>query len=457
MGRSARRRSPSTDTSSFSEIEYGGHNQTVRYDGVISPTWLVEGSFARAYNRIGETPSVDQWRVTDTTVVPQVITGGIGFYEQGNKGTNLQHGAKTTSSSAITRSRRLPLRRRRASNVNQRTGPTFTAPDGRQTATGASINIISDPTFSRIWRDALQRRASDQNYWSFFAQDSWRANERLTVNAGLRYDQQTLVGTFTELPTLQGNMLEDFTLKGNWAPRIGAIYDVLGNGRSKLYGNYGRFYARIPNDLAARVLSADDGVTRIDYYDANLTQPIPNGVLAGGQTNHYVTAGVSTTLIDEDATLSYKDEFVAGFEAAWPNINLGVRYIYRNIGRILEDTAQFPSAHDLGSRHGKRGMLSRIPTATFQPWVGWAPPSGPGAQLQRGRVHGGSPVHQQLVAVRQLPLVAPARLVRGLLPEDNGQSDPGITSLFDFPTNDPSYTAIRRTGVPLPGRHPLPR
>ena len=33
----------------------------------------------------------------------------------------------------------------------------------------------------------------------------------------------------------------------------------------------------------------------------------------------------------------------------------------------------------------------------------------------------------------------------GFFRDDNGQSDPGITSLFDFPTNDPSYTAI---GVP---------
>jgi hypothetical protein len=33
----------------------------------------------------------------------------------------------------------------------------------------------------------------------------------------------------------------------------------------------------------------------------------------------------------------------------------------------------------------------------------------------------------------------------GAYRDDNGQSDPGITSLFDFPTNDPSYTAI---GVP---------
>ena len=30
----------------------------------------------------------------------------------------------------------------------------------------------------------------------------------------------------------------------------------------------------------------------------------------------------------------------------------------------------------------------------------------------------------------------------GFYRDDNGQSDPGWTSLYDFPTNDPSYTAI---------------
>jgi hypothetical protein len=33
----------------------------------------------------------------------------------------------------------------------------------------------------------------------------------------------------------------------------------------------------------------------------------------------------------------------------------------------------------------------------------------------------------------------------GFFRNDNGQSDPGITSLFDFPTNDPTYASI---GVP---------
>jgi hypothetical protein len=445
-----------TDTSSFSEIEYGGHNQTVRYDGVISPTWLVEANFSRAYNNIAETPSVDAWRVTDTTVVPQVITGGIGFYEKGNEGTNLQYGVKTTYVRGGHQIKGgFMYEDVEYANTNQRTGPTFTAPDGRQTATGAQVNIIPDPAFRQIYRviraNFIDARVTTQNYWSFFAQDTWRVGERLTINPGVRYEQQTLVGNFAGLQTLQGNTVPDFALKNNWAPRIGAIYDVLGNGRSKLYGNYGRFFARIPNDLAARALSGDEGVTRIDYFDANLTQPIPNGVLAGGQTNHFVLAGVGGDIIDEDAKLSYKDEFVAGFEyEAFPNINLGVRYIYRNIGRVLEDVANAPVvAYDLG-------IVDTVEYILTNPKEGF-PVQFPelGASFE-------DPQHTynalEFTADRRFSnnwsLLGSYRWSRlhgtfeGFFREDNGQSDPGITSLYDFPTNDPSYTAIGSTFDP---------
>jgi hypothetical protein len=68
-----------TTTSAFSSLDYGGHNQTVRYDGVVSGNFLLEGYYARALNRIVETPSVDSWSVVDRTVSPAVTTGGIGF------------------------------------------------------------------------------------------------------------------------------------------------------------------------------------------------------------------------------------------------------------------------------------------------------------------------------------------------------------------------------------------
>src|SRR5258705_3303829 len=87
-----------TDTSGFSRLDqYGGHNQTLRYEGAIKPSWLVEASFARAKNTIVEIPSVDQWSITDNTVTPQVRSGGIGFYEVGNTGVNWQHQAKASN------------------------------------------------------------------------------------------------------------------------------------------------------------------------------------------------------------------------------------------------------------------------------------------------------------------------------------------------------------------------
>jgi hypothetical protein len=41
------------------------------------------------------------------------------------------------------------------------------------------------------------------------------------------------------------------------APRIGATYDLLGNGKVKLYGDWGRYFATVPNSLARGAFGAD--------------------------------------------------------------------------------------------------------------------------------------------------------------------------------------------------------
>jgi hypothetical protein len=107
------------------------------------------------------------------------------------------------------------------SNINQRTGPTFTAPDGRVTATGATIDIIADPTFGKVYRvtraNFNSARTTTQKYVTVFAQDSWRL-DRLTINPGIRYEQEKMAGS----------IITDFQLKNNWAPRLGATYDLTG-------------------------------------------------------------------------------------------------------------------------------------------------------------------------------------------------------------------------------------
>ena len=433
-----------TTTSGFSELDrYGGHNQTVRYDGVLSPNWLVEASFARALNRIVEIPSVDEWNVTDTTVVPNVISGGIGLFEQGNRSENFQYQAKATNVFGNHQVKYGTLLESvDYDQVNQRTGPTFTLADGRQTATGASIQILADPTFGSIYRvtraNLNTARATKQLYTSFFVQDTWHVSNKLTVLPGLRYEQQHLEGT----------LVDSFKLNNNWAPRIGATWDPTGQGRWKIFGNYGLYYYRVPNDLAARALSSDAGVGA-DYFDANLTQPIPDGVLAGGTATHLSIAGAGADMIDPNVKSSYLHEAIVGGEyELMPGTRVGLRYVYRNIGRVLEDVTPFPIiAANLGVPGSNPVDYTLTNVDVNTPTAGDF-----GASFEK-------PIHRydavELTIDRRFAnnwgVQGSYRWSRlrgtfeGAYRDDNGQSDPGITSLYDFPTNDPSYTAI---GVP---------
>jgi hypothetical protein len=150
--------------------------------------------------------------------------------------------------------------------------------------------------------------------------------------------------------------------------------------------------------------------------------------------------------------LSYYNEWVVGAEHTLPHgLDVGVRYIHRDIGRVLEDVQPFPIvATSLG-----------LPGAATTDYFLTNP--GPGTPVVQDvpgvTVAFESPVHRynavEFTANKRLAnrwsLTSSYRWSRltgnfeGFFRNDNGQSDPGISSLYDYPTNDPSYTSI---GVP---------
>jgi hypothetical protein len=434
-----------TDLAGFSEIDYGGHNQTLRYEGILTPSLLLSASVAHSSNLIEEFPSVDTWSVTDTTVEPNQPSGGIGFYEVGNDGSNVQYQAKATYLWRDHEFRAGMLYEDISyENVIDRTGPSFTLPNGVETVTGATLSILPDPTFGRIYRvtraNISNVRQTEQSYFSFFLQDTWKVGDRLTIRPGLRYEQQKLVGN-----------LEDFTWDGNWAPRIGATYDPTGQGRMKIFGNWGRYFAKIPNDLAARALSADAGVTRADYFDPDLTQPIPDGVLAGETTQHLITAGLNASDFDPDSKSTYSDEWVGGAEyELLPGFSVGANYVHRSFGRVLEDVGTLPMV---------AYFLEDVPGADSVEYFITNPDAGTPVAADLGFDIG---FEEAIHDYDALTFTAEKRFgdrwglqssyriswlegtFEGFFRNDNGQSDPAITSLFDFPTNDPSYVALGR-------------
>jgi hypothetical protein len=47
------------------------------------------------------------------------------------------------------------------------------------------------------------------------------------------------------------------SLKDQWSPRIGVIWDPTQAGGPKVYANYGRYYEQIPLDIADRELTPE--------------------------------------------------------------------------------------------------------------------------------------------------------------------------------------------------------
>ncbi len=453
----------------FSSVDFGGHNQSFKYDGIMSPHWLLEATLGHSGNKVKETPASDTYAVTDTTVVPNRRTGGIGFYED-DYGNNYQASLKSTN--LFEAGGRHQVRYGVTYEDidyfqgTNRTGDPFTLADGRTTTSGAAMTIQPDPVYGRIYRvtraDLSPGRDTTQRYVSAFVQDTWTIGGKLTLRPGLRYDYQRLKGS-TELPVCYAGTSRvgeagtgdpipcEYTWSNNWAPRLGLTYDLKGDGRSKLFASYGRFYVKIPNDMAARALAADAQISRADYFDAALTRPVPEGVVAGTPptTTHLTLTGLHPATFDNGIGSTYSAEYVGGFELEVArNLSAGVRYVRRNIPRVMEDVApaQVLLYSELPSiEYFLTNVTSQTPTLD---------PRDFGHDFPQARFEDPTHTYQaiEVTASKSFSddwsLLASYRWSKlegnyeGFFRSDNGQSDPGITSLFDFPTNDPSYTQV---------------
>jgi outer membrane receptor protein involved in Fe transport len=91
-----------------------------------------------------------------------------------------------------------------------------------------------------------------------FLQDSWRITNRLTLNAGIRYDieafpTQGALNANTYAAERAYGIREGIRLQPtNFAPRIGVAYDLRGDDKTVVRANYGIFYDRAPGNLESQ-------------------------------------------------------------------------------------------------------------------------------------------------------------------------------------------------------------
>ena len=356
----------------------------------------------------------------------------------------------------------------------------------------------SDGTIRRVPVYLQQNRGIYSNpqaftsvsYHQIYGNDDWTIGKRVTLNAGIRWDEEQLNG-----------VVQQYVFNDNWSPRVGINIDPFADRKSKIFFNFARYTQALPADAAVRELNQESDILRAAYApEANadgslalnaqgtaipildaahlLSGNTAAGTLAGRSVSY--SGGGVPELISGGTKLNYEEEFVGGVERQVGGFVISARYMDRRLLRIIEDMSGI-------SPEGANGGLNQIflignPSAsadyfTNEQELAYTPGGPVPAQCQQdygtqynssGGVIGaacglnpavaGLPVpdgvtdgfanprrHYQALEIEANKNFSHNFLLRanyrfaklygnyeGLYRNDNGQSDPGISSLFDF-------------------------
>ncbi len=168
---------------------------------------------------------------------------------------------------------------------------------------------------------------------AYYLEDRWQVTDNFLLSLGLRNDKFTNYNDEGKAYVESGDQ---------WAPRIGATWDVFGDSSLKLFGNAGRYYLALPNAVAVRGASPSRYVIDSFFYSGiDPVTGVPTGL---DQFDHYVANGETgvapdpKTVTATDLKNMYQDEYVLGFEKSlgskW---SYGAKLTYRDLKQAVDD------------------------------------------------------------------------------------------------------------------------
>jgi Carboxypeptidase regulatory-like domain len=183
---------------------------------------------------------------------------------------------------------------------------------------------------------------------SIYGNDNFQINRHVTINAGLRWDEEQL-----------NAVTQSYVFNDNWSPRLGINYDPFGDRKSKIFFNWGRYTQSFPQDGALRDLSNENDIYAAAWKPAadanndvilnenNTVTPVLDAAhlisgdpAAGQQSSNVSTSGgASPIFIAPHTKMNFEEEYVLGVERQMHGFDISARYMDRRLLRIIEDSS----------------------------------------------------------------------------------------------------------------------
>ncbi|MCC6522546.1 MAG: TonB-dependent receptor [Polyangiaceae bacterium] len=200
-----------------------------------------------------------------------------------------------------------------------------------------------------------------------FVQDSWAIMDLVTLNVGLRYDAQILVGDDGKL---------GMALPHEWSPRIGAIYDFTQKGHSKIYASFAMYYESMSLDMVDRSFPGERQI--LSVHGAGGCPRGPSGSItcdlsddnrfpissASDPNQYWIVTGGDKVPVDPGLKPQSSSEFLIGGEyEVFPKGTIGVHYTRRWMNNVIEDMSRDEGQSYFIGNPGS-GIASDFPEAT---------------------------------------------------------------------------------------------
>jgi len=294
---------------------------------------------------------------------------------------------------------------------------------------------------------------------AFYIQDSWNVTDRLNLNIGLRS---------SDYSNLDANGETFIEVTDQVAHRIGATYDLFGDGKDKISVFFGNYYLPIAANTNIRLAGGEDYV---HTYHA-LTNTVAGGtsiltpadIQYGPELNRVVvgdgTVPDTFAATAQNVEAMYQDEIIFGYTKFLDSWTLGAYVTYRDLASAIDDILVDHAVNAYCASEGIAGcpdvwygphsyVLANpgkdvIWTTAELPGTGGTPTT---IKLKAGDL-AFPPVQREYTALDitfdrawdgqsfmggSITISSNRGNYEGTVKSDNGQDDAGLTQDYDFP------------------------